>query len=53
MNELVFWAGMFLIVVASMLYKPRGKPPSPPEKKTTDGLVEVVETGSIPGPGPH
>jgi YkoY family integral membrane protein len=51
MNEFVFWGGMFLIVVTSMLYKPRGKPPAPPSKKTPDGLVEVGQGTPIPGPG--
>jgi YkoY family integral membrane protein len=50
MNEVVFWAGMLLIVTTSMLYKPRGNSPKPPQKKTTEGLVEVVKTGPIPGP---
>jgi YkoY family integral membrane protein len=49
MNEIVFWAGMLLIVTTSMLYKPRGNAPRPPPKKT-EGLVEVVKTGPIPGP---
>jgi len=50
MNELVFWAGMLLIVTTSMLYKPRGRSPKPPEKKTTEGLVEILKSGPIPGP---
>jgi YkoY family integral membrane protein len=50
MNEIVFWAGMVLIVTTSMLYKPRGRPPKPPQKKTTEDLVEVVKTGPIPEP---
>jgi YkoY family integral membrane protein len=51
MNEVVFWAGMLLIVTTSMLYKPRGKPPKPPQKKTSEDLVEVVKT--VPIPEPH
>jgi YkoY family integral membrane protein len=53
MNELVFWAGMLLIVITSMLYKPRGKPPTPLQKKSPDDLVEVVKSGPIPGSGPN
>jgi YkoY family integral membrane protein len=50
MNEVVFWAGMVIIVTTSMLYKPRGKSPKPPQQETAEGLVEVVKTGPIPGP---
>jgi YkoY family integral membrane protein len=50
MNEWVFWIGMLLIVVASMLYKPRGRP-SGPKKKASEGRVETVQSSLMPGPG--
>jgi YkoY family integral membrane protein len=50
MHEWVFWPGMLLIVVASMLYRPRGSPP-PPQKNESDGLVPVGSGGSLPESG--
>jgi YkoY family integral membrane protein len=50
MNEWIFWAGMLLIVVASMLYKPRGRP-RPPQKKTSEPHVEAVKTSPLSAPG--
>jgi YkoY family integral membrane protein len=50
MNEWVFWAGMLLIVLASMFYKPGGRRP-PPKIKASEGRVEAVQTSPVPGPG--
>jgi YkoY family integral membrane protein len=49
-NEWLFWGGMLLIVVASMLYKPPGRPPAP-KKKGSEARVETVKTSPLPGPG--
>src|SRR3954454_10396769 len=51
-NEWLFWGGMILIVVASMLYKPRGKPrPSPEKKIDGEGFVEVGKGEERTSPG--
>jgi YkoY family integral membrane protein len=50
MNEWVFWGGMLLIVVASMTYRPRGRPPSP-KIKASEARVETVKSSSLPGTG--
>jgi YkoY family integral membrane protein len=46
MNEWLFWGGMIMIVLASMLYKPR---PSvlPPMAKIPDRLVKVGDSGEV------
>jgi YkoY family integral membrane protein len=49
-SEWIFWAGMLLIVVASMMYKPRGRP-LPPKKKATEARVETVPSSPLPGAG--
>ncbi len=43
MNEWVFWSGMFLIVIASMLWRPRGSlpPPTHTPPSASEQLVEV------------
>jgi YkoY family integral membrane protein len=50
-NEWIFWGGMLLIVLASMFYKPRGRPPSAPKKKAGEARVETVKRSPLPGPG--
>jgi YkoY family integral membrane protein len=50
MNEWVFWGGMLLIVIASMMYRPRGQP-RPPPKKASEARVETVKSSPLPGPG--
>jgi YkoY family integral membrane protein len=48
MNEWLFWGGMLLIVVASMLYKPySGGPAPPPEAIEPEPLVEIGKAGEI------
>jgi YkoY family integral membrane protein len=49
-NEWIFWAGMLLIVVASMLYRPHGRP-RPPQKKASEARVETVKSSPLSGPG--
>jgi YkoY family integral membrane protein len=49
LNEWLFWGGMILIVVASMLYKPR-RSRHPPKKSEPEGYVEVGETEGITKP---
>jgi YkoY family integral membrane protein len=55
MNEWVFWIGMLLIVVASILYKPYRRPPTDKKKETdglvADGFVEVGQVTPVPAPG--
>jgi predicted tellurium resistance membrane protein TerC len=48
-SEWIFWVGMLLIVVASMMYKPRGRRP-PPKKKATEARVETVKSSPLPEP---
>jgi YkoY family integral membrane protein len=49
MAEWLFWSGMLVIVVASMLYKPRGVP-SPRPKKGPDATAEVGAGGPLAPP---
>jgi YkoY family integral membrane protein len=57
LNEWLFWAGMGIVVVGSLLYNPRG--PSSPQKKTEtsatepDDLIEAVKAGNVGDPDAH
>lgn len=45
MNERIFWAGMLLIVVASLLYKPARKPPPTDDERAMIGEVTRIAGG--------
>jgi YkoY family integral membrane protein len=50
LNEWLFWGGMIMIVLASMLYKPRPQPLHP-KPKLPDRLVKVGDSGEVTKPG--
>jgi YkoY family integral membrane protein len=50
LNEWLFWGGMILVVVASMLYKPRRSTP-PPKKSEPEGFAEAGKSKEISNPG--
>lgn len=50
MNEWLFWGGMLLIVVLSLIIKPKNAHP-PPSSDEPEGLVEVGKPGDGPESG--